>query len=150
VRQRPPDPQYLKLIAAYPERIRKLALAVRKMVLEEAPEANEFIYEVYTIADHFGFTDRPTEAFVYTSTHANWVNLGFNFGAHLPDPNRLLKGEGKWMRHIRIADPADLDSPGVRELVRTAVADAERPDIPPVEPRIVIHRAKSRKSQTRA
>ena len=84
----------------------------RKLILEDAQEASEFVYEVYTIADHFTFTERPSDAFVFTTTHANWVNLGFNFGSLLPDPDGLLRGEGKWIRHVRIAQAADLTRPG--------------------------------------
>lgn len=140
-RQRPPDPEYLKLLAPYGEPIQKLALAARKLILAEAPEANEFVYKVYTIANHFGFTDRPSDAFVFTATHANWVNLGFNFGAALPDPAGLLKGEGKIVRHVRLAKPADLETPGVRELIRGAIAEAERPAGKPSKPRTVVHRS---------
>ena len=139
MRIRPPDPQYLKLLLPYGGPIEKLALAARKMILEEAPEAGEFVYEVYTIADHFSFTDRPSGAFVFTTTHANWVNLGFNFGAYLPDPHGLLKGDGKIIRHVRIAQITDLDIPGVRELVRAAIAEAERPEGKAAKPRTVVH-----------
>jgi hypothetical protein len=96
---------------------------------------------VYTIADHFTFTDRPSDAFVFTTTHANWVNLGFNFGSLLPDPDGLLCGNGKWIRHVRIAQAADLDAPGVRELLRAAIAQAERPEGKLPKPRTVIRRA---------
>ena len=142
---RPPDPEYLKLLQRYSNEVRKLALAARKLVLEEAPEAGEFVYEVYTIADHFSFTDRPGDSFVFTTTHANWVNLGFSFGAVLPDPAGLLRGDGKLIRHVRIAKPADLDTPGLRELVRDAIAHAERPEGKPLKPRVVIHRAAAKK-----
>lgn len=141
VRLRVPDPGYLKLLRPYSEGIQKLALAARKLILEEAPEASEIVYEVYTIADHFTFTERPGDAFVFTTTHANWVNLGFNFGSQLPDPHALLRGEGKWIRHVRIAKAADLDTPGVRELVREAIAQAERPEGKAGKPRTVVRAA---------
>ena len=108
MRLRPPDPEYLKLLQRLPRSVQRLALAVRKLILEEAPEASEFVYEVYTIAEHFAFTERPSDAFVFTTTHGNWVNLGFNFGSQLPDPHALLDGDGKWIRHVRIARAADL------------------------------------------
>jgi hypothetical protein len=92
VRLRSPDRQYLKLLLPYGEVIEKLALAARKLILAEAPEASEFVYEVYTIANHFTFTERPSDASVFTTTHANWVNLGFNFGSHLLDPNLPAPG----------------------------------------------------------
>lgn len=140
---RPPDPEHLRLLSSYGAVIRKLALAARTLILEEAPEASEFVYQVYTIADHFSFTDRPTDAFVFTTTHSNWVNLGFNFGSLLPDPAGLLRGEGKSIRHVRIAKAPDLEAPGVRELVRSAIAVAQRLEGRAGKPRTVVHLAKS-------
>lgn len=124
---RPPDPEYRKLLRPCGKAIGELALATRKAILTEAPGASEFVYEVYTIADHFSFTERPGDAFVFTTTHARWVNLGFNFGVHLPDPLGLLRGDGKLIRHVRITQAQDLEAPGVRELIRAAAAQAERP-----------------------
>ena len=144
---RPPDPQYLKLLQPYGEGIRELVLEARKVILEEAPEANEFVYEVYTIADHFAFTERPSDAFVFTTTHANWVNLGFNFGSTLPDGNGLLCGNGKWIRHVRIAQKQDLYAPGVRELIRAAIAQAERPQVKTGKPHTVVRKAQSSKTR---
>jgi hypothetical protein len=143
VRLRPPDPEYLKLLLPYGELIEKLALATRGLILEEAPEASEFVYEVYTIADHFTFTERPSDAFVFTTTHTKWVNLVFNFGVALPDPAGLLQGDGKLIRHVRIAQATDLEAPGVRELVRAAIAEAERPEGEAGKPRTVVHRAQA-------
>jgi hypothetical protein len=136
---------YLKLLVPYGESIRKLVLAARKLILEEAPEASEFVYEVYTIADHFTLTERPSDAFVFTTTHANWVNIGFNFGSLLPDPDGLLRGEGKLIRHVRIARAADLDLPGFRELVRAAIAHAELPEGKLGKPRTIVRTAQRRR-----
>jgi len=147
MRLRPPHPEYLKLLQRHREVVQRLALAARKLILEEAPEASEFVYEVYTIADHFAFTERPSDAFVFTTTHANWVNLGFNFGSLLPDPYGLLRGEGKLIRHIRMARAADLDGSGVLELVRAAIAQAERPEGKAGKPRFVVRTAQSAKKR---
>ena len=146
---RPPDPDYLKLLLPYGKVIQELALAARKLILEEAPEASEFVYEVYTIADHFTFTERPSDAFLFTTTHANWVNLGFNFGSLLPDPDGLLRGKGRWIRHVRIAQAADLNAPGVRKLVRAAIAQAERPEGKSGKPRITVRTARKRSAPDR-
>jgi hypothetical protein len=147
MRLRPPHSEYLKLLQRHREVVQRLALAARELILEEAPEASEFVYELYTIADHFAFTERPSDAFVFTTTHANWVNLGFNFGSLLPDPYGLLRGEGKLIRHIRMARAADLDRPGVRELVRAAIAQAERPEGKAGKPRFVVRTAQSAKKR---
>jgi Domain of unknown function (DU1801) len=150
MRKRSPDAEYLKLLEPYGEAIKNLALAARELILEEAPEASEFVYEVYTIADHFTFTGRPGDAFVFTTTHAKWVNLGFNFGSLLPDPDGLLRGDGKLIRHVRIAQAADLDAPGVRELIRAAIALAERAEGKAGPARTVIHKAQSGKKRKAA
>lgn len=142
---RPPDPQYRKLLQRYAPAIQTLALSTRRLILEEAPQASEFIYEVYTIADHFTFTGRAGDAFVFTTAHANWVNLGFNFGALLPDPEGLLQGDGKVIRHVRIATPSDLEVPGVRDLLRAAIAQAERPEGKPAKPHAVVRIAAARR-----
>ena len=112
--------------------------------------ANGYRARQGAIADHFTFTERLGDAFVFTTTHANWVNLGFNFGSTLPDPDGLLRGEGKWIRHVRITNVADLDPPGVRELVRAAIAQAERPEGNATKPRTVVHtkRAAPRRRRT--
>ena len=141
MRVRPPNAEHLKLLLPYSGTIQKIALAARRLILNEAPEASEFVYEVYTIADHFAFTERPSDAFVFTTTHANWVNLGFNFGSLLPDPNGLLRGEGKWIRHIRITHAAELEAPGVKELLRAAIAQAERPAGKASKPQTFVRRA---------
>lgn len=148
VRTHSPDPGYVKLLARHTDAIVKLALAARKLILEEAPEANEFVYEVYTIANHFSFTERPSDAFVFTTTHTNWVNLGFNFGAVLPDPAGLLKGEGKAIRHVRIARGEDLNAAEVRELVKAAIAKAERSEGGAGKRRTVVRTADSARKGT--
>ena len=148
MRLRPPDPEYLKLLLPYGEMIQELALAARRLILEAAPEASEFVYEVYTIADHFTFTERPSDAFVFTTTHANWVNLGFNFGSTLPDPDGLLCGNGKWIRHVRIAKSPDLLAPGVRDLLKAAIAQAERPQVKAGKPQTEVRRAHSAKTRS--
>ncbi len=148
MRLRPIDPEHLKLLLRCGEAIQKLAVAARNLILEEAPQASEFVYEVYTIADHFAFTERPSDAFVFTTTHANWVNLGFNFGSLLPDPAGLLRGEGKLIRHVRIAQLTDLDDPGVRELVRAAIAQAERPEGKSGKPRTFVRTAQSARKRS--
>ena len=43
----PPSPEYLKFLTPYGPAITDLALAVRQLVLEEAPETAELIYDAY-------------------------------------------------------------------------------------------------------
>jgi hypothetical protein len=52
--------------------------------------------------------------------------LGFPRGSSLPDPNRVLEGEGKAMRHIKLRSQRDVDRPFVRRYIQTAMEHAAR------------------------
>ena len=125
----PPRREYLEFLSAYEPGITALALAVRSLVLAEAPGAMELIYDAYNaVATGYSFTGRPGDAFVHIAADAHWVNLGFNRGAELNDPDGILQGSGRQVRHIRISEPADLRKPAVRSFVRAAIAHARRPE----------------------
>ena len=124
-RLRPPKAEYLEFLAPFESRVAKLALAVRALVLDEGPDATELIYDAYNaVATGYSFTGRPSDAFVHIAVYARWVNLGFHRGSELDDPAGVLQGAGRLVRHIRIAEPADLQKPGVRAFVKAAVARA--------------------------
>ena len=125
--ERPPDPQLLGFLGAYDRHISELALALREIILEEAPDASESVYQVYTVAIWFGFSGKMKDMFCYITTHAGHVNLGFPSGASLPDPNRVLAGEGKAIRHIQFTSLQDLAQPFVRRYIRTAMEHAAPP-----------------------
>jgi len=126
-----PRPEYLKFLSAYEPRITELALAVRSLVLEEAPEATELIYDAYSaVTVGYSFTGRPSDAFIHIAAYARWVNLGFNYGSQLEDPDEVLQGTGQWIRHVRIAEAEDVKNPVLRAFVKSAIALAERPDTP--------------------
>jgi hypothetical protein len=44
----------------------------------------------------------------------------------LPDPERLLQGNGKVVRHIKLESPADLDRPAIRKLMAVALKSAKQ------------------------
>jgi hypothetical protein len=122
--QRPPDPRLIQFLEPYGRQISDIALALREVILEEAPDASESIYRVYTVAIWFGFSRKMKDMFCYITTHARHVDLGFPRGAELPDPNRVLEGSGKTMRHIKLASLGDVDRPFIRRYIRTAMEDA--------------------------
>jgi len=122
--QRPPDPELLGFLEAYDRHIAELALALREVILEEVPDASESIYQVYTVAIWFGFSGKMKDMFCYIATNADHVNLGFPRGTALPDPNQVLEGEGKTMRHIKFRSQRDVERPWVRRYIRAAIEEA--------------------------
>ena len=86
---RPPHPRLLKFLTAYQPRIWRLALALRRMVLAEAPTAIEMVWDAYNaVAVGFSYSGRLKEAFIHIASYSSHVNLGFNWGARMPDPDR--------------------------------------------------------------
>lgn len=116
-----------ELLATRDSGLADLTLALRDLVLEEAADATELVHDVkYAIALNYTFTGRMKDAFAHIVTYTKHVNLGFYCGAELPDPQRLLQGEGKRIRHIRISSHVDLGRPHVRKFLSEAVTRAAR------------------------
>lgn len=91
-------------------------------VRNAAPEACELIFETYVVGSVFTFTGKMGGAFCHPVAYENHVNLGFNHGTELIDPEGLLAGTGKLIRHIRINDARTLKKLGVQGLIAQAVA----------------------------
>ncbi len=124
----PPNPDHVRFLSAYDRRIVDLALATRALVLEEAPEAIELIYDAYSaVSAGYSFTGKPSESFVYVAAYTKRVNLGFFWGALMKDPGGLLQGAGKQARHLPIEEMDDLRLAHVRAFIREAATMAERP-----------------------
>ena len=129
---KPPSPILLSYLAPYDRHISDLTLALREMILDEAPGAVESIVNGYAVAIGFSFTGKPLkDGFCHIATYATHVNLGFNRGALLPDPNGVLEGTGKMIRHLTIRNAADLESPVLRRYLQTAIEQATRPEPQP-------------------
>jgi hypothetical protein len=62
-------------------------------------------------------------AFGYVNAFKAHVNVGFFRGAELADPEGLLEGTGKSMRHVKLSPERDVDSKALTALIKTAYAD---------------------------
>jgi hypothetical protein len=118
---RPPAPQLIGFLEAYDRHIANLALALREVILEEMPDASESVYQVYTVAIWFGFSGKMKDMFCYIATNAKHINLGFPRGSTLSDPGKVLEGDGKVMRHIKLRSLEDVERPYVRRYIRAAI-----------------------------
>lgn len=62
-------------------------------------------------------------AFGYVNAFKAHVNVGFFRGAELSDPNTLLEGTGKFMRHVKLRPGAHVDAAALMKLIETAYTD---------------------------
>ena len=64
-----------------------------------------------------------TAAFCYVDAFTAHVNVGFFLGAELSDPNNLLEGTGKFMRHVKLKPEREVDTAALRKLIGAAYLD---------------------------
>jgi hypothetical protein len=62
-------------------------------------------------------------AFSYVNVFTAHVNVGFFRGAELADPDRLLEGTGKFMRHVKLRPDREVDPQALTQLIATAYRD---------------------------
>lgn len=93
---------------------------LRTMVTTAAPEATEVFCHG---ALGYGPSASGFDRIIYITAQNGYANLGFFFGANLPDPAHLLEGSGKRMRHIKVRTVQDAEEPALRQLVRNAWVD---------------------------
>ena len=65
-------------------------------------------------------------AFAYVNVFTAHVNVGFFRGAEIADPEGLLEGTGKFMRHVKLRPDRDADAKALMKLIETAYTDMRR------------------------
>jgi hypothetical protein len=65
-------------------------------------------------------------AFAYVNAFTAHVNVGFFRGAEITDPERLLEGAGKFMRHVKLRPEREVDAAALMKLIETAYTDMKR------------------------
>ncbi|HEY1407341.1 MAG TPA: DUF1801 domain-containing protein [Promineifilum sp.] len=63
------------------------------------------------------------DGYAYLIPMKGYVNLGFYKGTSLPDPDGLLEGTGKDLRHVKIRSLEAAGRPEVRRLIAAAVTN---------------------------
>jgi hypothetical protein len=108
-------------LAPYPREVRHVALAARDFLSEALPGAAE---RLDGSAKLFGYGYGPGyKGLICTLLLSrNGVKLGIARGSELPDPEQLMEGSGKVHRHVQLRATADLNQPGLRPLLKAALA----------------------------
>ena len=106
-------------LAAIARRLRAIIRAVDKRTVETVRLGDN--------AATYGVGPKKmTDGYAYIMPMRGYVNLGFYQGALLADPERLLAGTGKGLRHIKIRSVVEANRPAVRALLAKALARRRR------------------------
>jgi hypothetical protein len=103
----------------YPQDVQTLAGEARKLVRHSLARAKE---GEDPAARSFAYTYGPGYKGVVCTLLLSkaGVKLGIVGGASLPDPHKLMRGEGRIHRHVPLQVTEDLHKPGIKELLQAA------------------------------
>ena len=113
-----------ELLARAAPDMQKVMTAARKLVLSVHRDATEVVRLGDRAATYGYGPKKMSEGHTYLMPQKDYVNLGFYYGALLPDPEGLLEGTGAKMRHTKLRTLADVKK--CRALVEAAVAERRR------------------------
>ena len=87
------------------------------MILEIYPDVVEVPWPKQKIIGYGVGPKKMSEHFCYLGIYQNHVNLGFYYGAELVDPEDLLEGTGKKLRHVKVRNVAEIEQSSLRDLL---------------------------------
>ena len=65
-------------------------------------------------------------AFGYVNAFTAHVNVGFFRGAKIADPQGLLQGSGRFMRHVKLRPEQEINTTALMKLIEAAYTDMKR------------------------
>ncbi|HET6996818.1 MAG TPA: hypothetical protein VFI06_17615 [Chitinophagaceae bacterium] len=117
----------LKFLKPFDKEIIELVMWLRDFAWDICPEANELIYDNYNAV---AFGRSPTEKLGHTicsiavGRSSSNVHFGFYWGNELPDPDKILLGEGNQYRYILVTDRKKFPKAYIKKLVNQAHANS--------------------------
>ncbi len=100
--------------------IQEIASALRALLADIMPNITEVPWANQRIVGYGVGVKKMSEHFCYIAPYKSYVNLGFMYGSDLPDPDGLLEGSGRQLRHIKISRLEDVANPSIRTLIELA------------------------------
>ncbi len=128
---KPIHPDFLLLLNFKDKKVIELFKDLREFILEIYPDSNELLYHTHALTTVFSISDKLSDAFCMLPIYTNHLNLGFNKGALVADPHKLLTGTGNLIRHIKVGTAKDYRNKKVRDLIKAAadfaIKDMDKP-----------------------
>jgi len=123
-----PAAQLRSFVDKFDPAVAKVVRAARTALRKRLPTAIEQVYDNYNfLAIGYSTTERTSDCIVSLAVSAKGVALSFYNGASLPDPVKILLGDGKQNRFVRLESAKTLAEPAVEALIGAAIAQAKTP-----------------------
>lgn len=112
--------EFEEMLASANPQVAVLARQAKALIQEVMPEVVEVVWLKQRISGYGVGPKKMSEQFCYIAIFKQRINLGFYYGSDLPDPQNLLEGTGKNLRHAKISHSEQLENPALRDLVVAA------------------------------
>ena len=110
------DGELHRLIDEHPPDLQRIELRLRDLVFELYPDALEYVDMGNKLLGYASGTKMSNLLFALI-VHKSWVNLQLADGALLNDPDGIVEGTGKRIRHVKCRSVEDAERPAVRRLM---------------------------------
>ena len=110
-------PDVERWLSTLPGDLQAIARCWLEVIRGAGPEVRELLHDGHPTACVGDL------AFAYVNAFREHVNVGFFLGTSLADPSNLLRGTGRYMRHVPLRPGAAVDEGALRQLVRCAYDD---------------------------
>lgn len=115
-----------ELLEITEESQRETAVCLREIILSIHPDAIEVVRLGDKAATYGLGPKKMSEGYTYILPYKSWVNLGFYKGADLTDPDSLLEGAGKKLRHVKIRSLTEAENPKLQALIKAALVERQK------------------------
>jgi hypothetical protein len=116
-----PDAAFATIFGSVDASVAGIGRALHSRVLALHPESTVIAYPGYDAVSYGFGPKKNSEAYIYLMPQKGRCNLGFYRGRSLPDPEGLLEGTGKDLRHLKVGDMAMAESGAVGQLIEAAI-----------------------------
>lgn len=105
--------------------VQTIARRLRELVIELYPPVVEVPWPHQKTVGYGVGPKKMSEHFCYLAPQRDRVNLGFFHGANLMDPDELLEGTGKKLRHIKVRSIDDAERGAIRDLLKHSIQERQ-------------------------
>lgn len=113
-------------ISGSSDEVEQIARQLRDLIIAIYPEVVEVPWPNQKIIGYGVGPKKMSEHFCYIGAHSKHVNLGFYYGADLPDPEGLLEGTGKKLRHIKVKEVGMVAQPALSEMIEASLDERKK------------------------
>jgi hypothetical protein len=149
--RRSAEAELTKLIAKFAPTDQALVGTMRRSFRKHLPGAYEVVYEYSdSVVISLSPDERGYEGVLAIRVSEKGVDLYFNRGKALSDPEKLLQGSAKLVRFIHMEGASTLKRPAVARLIDEAIAQASVPFATTGRGPVIIRSTTAKKRQAKS